>query len=78
MIVRDIKIREIFSHNLKETIEVEVEISKGKVRASVPIGTSRGVYEVEYLPTKEVIKNFLEIREKFRMKEFKNFEEVDN
>lgn len=78
MIIRDIKIREIFSHNLKETIEVEVEISKGKVRASVPIGTSRGVYEVEYLPTKEVIKNFLEIREKFRMKEFKNFEEVDN
>lgn len=78
MIVRDIRIREIFSHNLKETIEIEVEISKGKVRASVPIGTSRGVYEVEFLPIKEVIKNFLEIRDKFRMKEFKELQEVDN
>jgi len=78
MIVRDIKLREIFSHNLKETIEIEVEISKGKVRASVPIGTSKGSYEVEFLPTKKVIENFLELREKFRLKEFKSFEEVDN
>ncbi|MEM5882053.1 MAG: hypothetical protein QXS69_01135 [Candidatus Aenigmatarchaeota archaeon] len=78
MIVRDIRIREIFSHNLKETIEIEVEISKGKVRASVPIGTSRGLYEISYLPVKDVIKNFLEIRDKFRMKEFKSFDEVDN
>lgn len=78
MIVRDIRIREIFSHNLKETIEIEVEISKGKVRASVPIGTSKGSYEVEFLPTKKVIENFLELKDKFKMKEFKSFEEVDN
>jgi len=78
MIVRDIRIREIFSHNLKETIEIEVEISKGRVRASVPIGTSKGSYEVEFLPTKKVIENFLELKDKFKMKEFKTFEEVDN
>ncbi|MEM5829964.1 MAG: hypothetical protein QXL82_00420 [Candidatus Aenigmatarchaeota archaeon] len=77
MIVRDISIREIFSHNLKSTIEVEVEISKGKVRASVPIGTSKGKYEVVNLPTEKVIENFLRIKDEFKMKEFKTFEEVE-
>ncbi|MEM5827988.1 MAG: hypothetical protein QW197_00560 [Candidatus Aenigmatarchaeota archaeon] len=77
MIVRNINIREIFSHNLKSTIEVEVEISKGKVSASVPIGTSKSKYEVVNLSTEKVIENFLKIKDEFKMKEFKTFEEVE-
>ena len=78
MIVRDLKLREIFSHNLKRTIELEIEISKGKVRASVPIGTSRGKHETIYLEIPQVIKNFLEIKKEFEMKDFSSLEEVDN
>jgi len=77
MIIRDIKIREIFSHNLKKTIEIEIITSKGSVRASVPIGTSRGKNEVVYLDANQVVNRFLEIKSNFEMKEFKDVYEID-
>jgi enolase len=78
MIVKNIKLREIYSHNLLPTVEIEVEIPKGKVRASAPIGTSSGTFEAKYLPLNDVRKRFLEIRKEFENKEFENIEEVDN
>ncbi|MEM5869970.1 MAG: enolase C-terminal domain-like protein [Candidatus Aenigmatarchaeota archaeon] len=77
MIARRLEIRQIFATNSKKTIEVEIETAKGKVRASVPIGTSRGKHEVVFLPTEEVINKFNLIRRSFTNEEFKNQEEVD-
>ncbi|MEM5766535.1 MAG: hypothetical protein QW423_02805 [Candidatus Aenigmatarchaeota archaeon] len=77
MIVKNLKIRQIFATNSKRTIEVEIETVKGKVSASVPIGTSRGKHEVVYLPVDEVINKFNFIRENFINQEFKNQEDVD-
>ncbi|MEM0480669.1 MAG: hypothetical protein QXQ14_00560 [Candidatus Aenigmatarchaeota archaeon] len=78
MIVRNIKLREIYSHNLLPTVEIEVEIPKGKVRASAPIGTSTGFYEAKYLSLFEIKKKFLEIKREFELKEFKDISEIDN
>ncbi|MEM5772620.1 MAG: enolase C-terminal domain-like protein [Candidatus Aenigmatarchaeota archaeon] len=77
MIARRLEIRQIFATNSKKTIEVEIETAKGKVRASVPIGTSRGKHEVFYLPTEEAINKFNLIRRSFTNEEFKDQEEVD-
>jgi len=78
MLVKDIKFREIYSHNLFPTVEIEIEILKGKVRASAPIGTSSGTFEAKYLPLSIVRKKFLEIKKFFEGKDFRSIEEVDN
>jgi enolase len=78
MIVKNIKFREIYSHNLLPTVEIEIETSKGKVRASAPIGTSSGFYEAKYLPLDIIRKKFLEIKKELERKDFKNIIEVDN
>ncbi|MEM5829605.1 MAG: hypothetical protein QW040_02805 [Candidatus Aenigmatarchaeota archaeon] len=77
MIARRLEMRQIFATNSKKTIEIEIETEKGKVRASVPIGTSRGKHEVIYLPVEEVIDKFNLIRKSFVNEEFKNQEDVD-
>ena len=78
MIVKNLRIREVFSTTTKSTIEVELEIKKGKVRSSIPIGTSRSKYEVKFLPVESVIRKFLMIRRRFTGEDFKNIEEVDS
>jgi enolase len=78
MRVKNLKIRQIFASNAEKTIEVELETERGKVRSSVPIGTSKGKYEVKYLPISQVLGQFSFIRRFFRSKEFSDQKEIDN
>ena len=77
MRVKGLKIREVLATNSQKTIEVELKTEKGSVRASVPIGTSRGKYEVSYIPTDRAILKFNIIRRHFTSEEFKELKEVD-
>lgn len=77
MKVRNLQIREIFSSTTEKTIEVKMETFKGTVVSSVPIGTSRGKYEVKYLPVQEAINKFNLIRRYFSNEEFSDQEDVD-
>lgn len=77
MKVRDLKIRKILATNSKETIEIELKTDKGIVTASVPMGTSKGKYEVKCLPIETVIKSFSLIKKNFLNKKFSTQEEVD-
>ncbi len=77
MRVRSLKIREVLATHSHKTIEVELQTEKGSVRASVPIGTSRGKYEVSYIPTDRAILKFNIIRRHFTSEEFKGLKEVD-
>lgn len=77
MRVRDLRIREIFATNSQKTIEVEIETKKGVVRSSVPMGTSRGKYEVRYLSTESVLRRFHIIKRHF-ISEFKDQKDVDD
>jgi len=74
---KNLAIREILATNCKKTIEVELETDKCTVRASVPMGTSTGKYEVVSLPVKEVLKKFQEVRKNFILENFYSLEEVD-
>jgi enolase len=75
---KNLTIREILATNAQKTIEVELQTAKGSVRSSVPIGTSKGKYEVVSLPVEEVIRKFLILRRQFASQDFSNQEEVDN
>jgi len=77
MIARKLEISEILATNSQKTIEVEIETVKGKVRASVPIGTSKGKYEVKYLPVDQAVNKFNLIRRHFTSENFKDQQEVD-
>ncbi len=44
-LVRDVRAREIYDSRGNPTVEAEVELECGVFRASVPSGTSTGVYE---------------------------------
>jgi len=77
MRVQDLKLREILATNSLRTIELELYTNKGKVRASVPMGTSRSKYEVEYLPVDEVIEIFSKMKKHFISQNFDNQEDVD-
>lgn len=77
MKIKDIKIREIFATNTKKTIEIEIFTDIGNFRSSVPIGTSKSRYEVEYLDTKIAINNFKRILRFFKNKEFFDQRDVD-
>jgi len=77
MRVQDLKLREILATNSFRTIELELETSKGKVRSSVPMGTSRSKYEVEYLPVDDVIEKFSSIKRHLLSQNFDNQEDVD-
>jgi enolase len=78
MRIRRIKLREIFATNSRKTLEIEIETTKGRVRSSVPMGTSKGSYEVRYLKTEEAKKKFLFIKNRFILQEFDSVQEVDN
>jgi enolase len=78
MKVKDLRIREIFATNARKTIEVELETEKGKVKSSVPFGTSKGKYEVKQLETNQALNKFSFIRRAFISKEFSEQKEVDD
>jgi len=77
MKVKSLKIREVLATNSHKTIEVELETEKGSVRASVPIGTSRGKYEVSYLPVDRALLKFDIIKRHFTSQHLENQKEVD-
>ena len=77
MKVKSLKIREVLATNSHKTIEVELQTEKGSVRASVPIGTSRGKYEVAYLPVDEAVLKFGGIKRHFTSEELSEQKEVD-
>jgi enolase len=76
--VKDLRIREILATNAEKTIEVELETEKGKVKSSVPFGTSKGKYEVKQFDAKQAINKFSLIKRAFLSKEFSDQKEVDD
>ncbi|MDI6806320.1 MAG: hypothetical protein QMD14_00700 [Candidatus Aenigmarchaeota archaeon] len=78
MKVKNLRIRQIFSTTSQKTIEVELEIVKGIVKSSVPMGTSVGKHEACCLPVEKAIKNLHLIKREFLAKEFSTQEEVDS
>jgi len=76
--VKGMNVRKILATNCKSTIELELEIEKGIVKSSVPMGTSRGKYEVQSFSAYHIIKNFPEIKKNFLGKDVKSQEEVDS
>jgi len=78
MKIKNMKIREIFATTAQKTIEIDLETAKGSVRASVPIGTSRGKYETVYLPTESAVNKFHILKRHFTTGEFKDQEDVDS
>jgi len=75
--VKGMSVRKILATNCKPTIELELEIEKGIVKSSVPMGTSTGKHEVQSFAVHHIVKNFPEIKKHFLGKEFKSQEEVD-
>ena len=75
--VKGMTVRKILATNCKTTIELELEIEKGKVRSSIPMGTSTGKHEVKSFSPYHIVKNFPEVKKHFLGKEFKSQEEVD-
>ncbi len=77
MYVKDIKIRKILASNAQFTLELEIKTDKGKVRASVPIGTSKGKFEAFSLPVNKAIETFSFIKRHFLRLSFDSIEDVD-
>ena len=77
MRVKSLEARKIFATNSMPTIEVVLRTENSEVSASVPIGTSRGKREVEYLPAEQALLKFNLIRRHFRTNDFENIKEVD-
>jgi enolase len=76
--VKDLRIREILATNAEKTIEVELETEKGRVKSSVPFGTSKGKYEVKQFEAEKAISKFGLIKRAFLSKEFSDQKEVDD
>jgi len=72
------RIREILATDSNKTIEIEIDTSKGTVRSSVPIGTSKGKYEAKYLPTQDAITKFLLLKRHFTNEDFTDQADVDS
>lgn len=77
MKVKNLKMRKILNTKCEPTVEIELEINRGKVKSSVPSGTSVGKYEAKSLSIEKVFKNFQKIKRKL-IREFKKQEEVDD
>ena len=77
MRIKGIKARIVFSTKSKPTIEIEIETSKGKVKASTPIGTSKGRFEAEEIKPKTGILKFEKFKSIFLNKDFEDIKEVD-
>jgi len=69
--------RAIFATNSEKTIEVELKTDKIKVRAAVPIGSSRGKNEVKYFPAEEAMNKFLLMRRHVTAENLENQQDVD-
>ncbi|MEM5815148.1 MAG: enolase [Candidatus Aenigmatarchaeota archaeon] len=76
MKIENIKIREVLATNSELTLEVEIHTKKGKVYASVPFGTSKSKYEVNYKDIEEIKSIFPQIK-KYFLEDFRNITEVD-
>jgi enolase len=77
MIIKNLKLRKIFSTNSKETIEVELTTNKTNVKSSAPIGTSVGKHEAISIAVENVIRNFPNIKRWILNKRFYSQEEFD-
>ncbi|MFH8080663.1 MAG: enolase C-terminal domain-like protein [Candidatus Aenigmatarchaeota archaeon] len=77
MRIRKIKLREILASNSKRSIEVEVDTGRVKARFGVPMGTSKGKYEVKSYSYEHIVKSFSLIKNSFLSKNFSSQEEVD-
>jgi len=77
MKIKNLKLRQIFTTTNKKTVELEAETYNGICRTSVPMGTSRGKYEVPFLSVDEVARKFSRIKGHFIDKEFADQEDVD-
>ena len=77
MKIKNIKARIVYASNSKQTIEVEIETLKGKVRASAPIGTSKGKFEAKEIEPKIALKIFEKISKQLKMIEVEDFYEAD-
>jgi enolase len=78
MKVRKMEIRPILAFNAQKTIEIDIHTEKGMVRASVPIGTSKGKNEITYLPIDDVLNKFFLYRREFTKESFDSIREVDH
>ena len=78
MKIRSLHAREVLATTAEKTVEVEIETERGRVRASVPIGTSTGRYEAHYLPVEIALNKIQIIKRKFTSQEFSHQSEVDN
>jgi len=78
MRIKNIKLREVFATNSKKTIEVEIETEKGKVRSSVPVGTSTGKNEVSYILPQEARSRLVFMKNKLLFQDFRTQKEVDD
>jgi enolase len=77
MLVRGLRIRKILATNAQPTIEVELKIKAGEVRAAAPMGTSRGSHEAVALPADDAIRKFALILRHFKTEQFYEQSEVD-
>jgi len=77
MLVRGLRIRKILATNAQPTIEVELKTKACEVRASVPMGTSRGSHEAVALPVDDAMRKFALISRHFKTEQFYEQSEVD-
>lgn len=75
--VKKIRVRKILATNSKFTIEVEIETEKGKVRASIPYGTSKGKFEAKVIEVDKAIFILKKIKKYFEENEFEDQKDVD-
>lgn len=73
----NVEVRKVLATNSQQTIEVEVQTEKGKVRASAPIGTSTGKYESFQMPVDDAMRKFNVIRRFFTSNEFAGQRDLD-
>lgn len=77
MKIKSFRAREILASNSEMTIELELETEKGVVRASAPVGTSRGKYEAVPIPMQDAMRKISIVRRSFTGNEFFEMNEVD-
>lgn len=77
MYIKNLKIRKILASNAEFSLEAEIETEKVRVRASVPIGTSKGKFEASSLSVAKAMEAFSFIRRHFLRLSLDGIEDVD-
>ena len=77
MKVEDINARIIFTSSSKPTLEIELKTKKGRVKASVPFGTSAGSFEVKNLEPKLALRVLSQFKDALKWQEWDSIIEVD-